>query len=452
MKGGTLIPIQDFIISLFNLKPDQYSDISIVRENDNTLHAYISTIPKEDECPICGGGLQKYGHGRTKTINNSLLKNQHCDIIWTPQKFRCKDPGCQAVITERNPFDFKGFSVSYATIHNIMLDLKNPHMSFKDVAEKNDVSITQVQRYFDSYVHAPRPLHLPENLGIDEVRSDMAKYGNKYLCVLVDNTTRQVFDILPARSKRELLKYFELFPKEERDKVKYVTIDMWKAYKDVAERMFKNCKVAVDPFHVIEHLTKDFSRLRIDVMNQCEYNSPSYYVLKKWHSLCTSNNVDLDNKAEYNGKFGRYMNKRQLLEALLSVNDDLCTAYYLMKLYQAFNSDCSQEESREQFEMIYEQFLSADIPVYREFVGLLRVWKEEIINSFLRVDGRKLTNALTESINSQIRAYLAVSKGSSNFERFRTRILYCLNKKTFYSCTEFLTSLKRENKKNKSKE
>lgn len=109
MKGGTVIPIQDFIISLFYLKPDQYSDISIVRENDNTLHAYISTIPKEDECPICGGGLQKYGHGRTKTINNSLLKNQHCDIIWTPQKFRCKDQGAKLLLLNVTHLTLKDF-------------------------------------------------------------------------------------------------------------------------------------------------------------------------------------------------------------------------------------------------------------------------------------------------------------------------------------------------------
>lgn len=439
--------MKDFIISLFNLKPGEYEDISFLRENDTTIHAYISTIPKENECPYCGSALQKYGHGRTRTITNSLLKNQHCDIIWTPQRFRCKEPSCRAVITERNPFGFQGFKVSFATMQHIMFDLKNPHLSFKDVAKNNDVSITQVQRYFDSYVHAPRPLHLPENLGIDEVRSDMAKYGNKYICVLVDNTRREVFDILPARSKHELEKYFELFPKEERDKVKYVTIDMWRPYADVAKKLFKNCKVAVDPFHVIEHLTKDFARLRVDVMKQIEYGSTSYYVLKKWNWLCTANDVELDNEAVYNHVFNRYMNRRQLLEALLSINDDLCTAYYLMKLYQEFNSDCLEEQSREQFEMIYEQFLSCDIPAYREFITLLKDWKEEIINSFIRVDGRKLTNALTESINSQIRAYLAVSKGSSNFERFRRRILYCLNDKVFYSCTEFLTTLKREGNK-----
>lgn len=154
-----------------------------------------------------------------------------------------QNPDCRKSFTERNLFAFSGFSTSYATIQNIMFDLKNPHMSYKDVAEKNVISITQVQRYFDSYINAPRPLHLPENIGIDEVHSDMAKYGSAYICVLVDNTRRELFDILPSRSKWELEKYFDLFPKTERDKVKYMTIDMWEPYCDASRLQFKNAHI-----------------------------------------------------------------------------------------------------------------------------------------------------------------------------------------------------------------
>lgn len=442
-----IIPIDDFIISLFNLTSDQIADMQAVKGDDDTLHVYVKTIPAEKECPFCGSPLTKFGHGRPKTITNSVLKNRNCCIHWTPQRFKCNCSSCDKTITERNPFGFKGFTVSYATIQNIMFDLKNPHLSFKDVAENNGVSITTVQRYFDSYVHAPRPRHLPESLGVDEIHSDMAKYGSAYLCVLVDNTRREVFDILPSRSKHELEKYFELFPREERDKVKYVTIDMWRAYEDVAQKMFRNCIVAVDPYHVVKHLVDCFTRLRISVMKQCEYGSPSYYLLKKFSWLCTAKDVDLDNEAVFNHVFNRYMNRRDLLEELLAVNDDLCVAYNLMTAYQDFNDSCPQEKAREHFEALYESFITSDIPAYREFVTLLSDWKEEIIHSFIRVDGRKLSNALTENINSQIRVYLAVARGSSHFERFRRRILYCLNKKVFYSCTSFLTSLKREGKK-----
>ena len=419
----------------------------IKRENNDSVNAFIETIPEEKECECCGAKLVNNGHGRTKVITHSLLVQHRCQIHWTPQRMICTDPTCHTSVTERNPFTFPGFSISYSTIHQTMLDLKKENMSYKDISERNDISVSQVIRYFDSYVHAPRPLHLPENLGIDEIHSHMAKYGSSYLCVLVDNDRREIFDILPSRSKSELIKYFERFSPEERLRVRYVTIDMWEAYRDVAHRMFKNCEVAVDPFHVVEHLTNDFKTLRISVMRSVEYGSPSYYLLKKWNWLLTKRDIDFDNEKVFNHVFRRYMNRRDILDEILAINDDLAVAYNLMKLYQDFNHDCPPEEAESQMEMIIESFSAAEIPVYREFINMILNWKTEIINSFHRPTGRKQSNSLTENTNQRIRTYLAVSKGNTNFERFRRRILYCLNDHVFYSSTQFLTTLKRKGKK-----
>ena len=441
------IPIEDFIISLFNLKKSQIRSLIIKRCDNDNIDAFITTIPAEKECPVCGSKIVANGHGRAKVITHSLLVQHKCLLHWTPQRFICTNPECHKSITEQNPFTFEGFQISYATIRQIMLDLKKPHMSFKDIALKNNVSVTQVMRYFDSYVHVPRPVHLPVNLGIDEIHSDMAKYGSAYLCVLVDNTERRVFDILPSRSKHELKKYFEQFPPEERNKVRYVTIDMWRSYYDVAKQMFRRCEIAVDPFHVVKHLIFAFSTLRVSTVKQVVYGSPSYYLLKKWNWLLTTNDVDLDNKKVMNHVFNRYMNRRDILNEILMINDDLAIAYNLMKLYQDFNRSCPPEEAEPQMNMIIESFAAAEIPYYKNFLTLLYDWKAEIINSFHRPDGRKQSNSFTENINSQIRTYLSVTRGSSNFERFHRRIMYCLNDNVFYSCTSFLTSLKTEGKK-----
>ncbi|MBF1094715.1 MAG: transposase [Solobacterium sp.] len=114
--------------------------------------------------------------------------------------------------------------------------------------------------YTDSSIRAPR-LTLPENLGIDEISSSMAKYGGSYLCVFVDNNHRILNEILPNHSKVTLSKHFEIIPQSERDKVKYVTIDMCKKY-------LRHYEIAVDPFHVIKQLTECFTRMRVEVMKQ----------------------------------------------------------------------------------------------------------------------------------------------------------------------------------------
>ena len=66
---------------------------------------------------------------------------------------------------------------------------------------------------------------------------------------------------------------------------------MWQPYKDVTRTYLPNAIVAVDPFHVVKHLTQDFSQLRIDLMNQCEYGSNACYLLKRWHWLLMKDDV-----------------------------------------------------------------------------------------------------------------------------------------------------------------
>lgn len=69
-------------------------------------------------------------------------------------------------------------------------------------------------------------------------------------------------------------------------------------------------------------------------------------------------------------------------------------------------------------------------------------------SSFLRpYHGRKLSNAFTENVNGKLRTYLSVSRGISNFGRFRKRVLYALNRDVMYSLTAHRSNEKRYQKK-----
>ena len=74
-------------------------------------------------------------------------------------------------------------------------------------------------------------------------------------------------------------------PLDERKQVRYVTIDMWLPYKEVCEKYLPNCIIAVNPFHVVKHLMEGFSRIRLNILNQCEYDCTTYYLLKTWKDL-----------------------------------------------------------------------------------------------------------------------------------------------------------------------
>ena len=405
---------------------------------------YVTLIRKVLNCPYCGAKMIGHGH-KKKKISHPALREFKGVIIYNANRYICTS--CNKTFMEDNPFTFNGFNSSYLLLRSVMIKLGDLHYTLKMISEELNISSTQVNKYLDSYVTIPR-MSLPECLGIDEIHNpEMSYKGSAYLCVMVDNENRSVYDILGSRSKNYLDNYFYGFRQEEKDAVKYVTIDMWASYKDLAYKHFKNCIVAIDPFHVIEHLCKDFTQIRINIMNQVEFGSNAYYLLKRWNWLLEKDNVDLDNEAVYNNRFKTKLNRRQILKMILDISPKLEEAYVLKEKYRTFNKVMSYEEAVENYDVLVKEFEDSDIAEYRELIGIFHNWRKEILNSFKRpYDDRKLSNAFCENINGKIDTYLDISRGITNFTRFRKRILYALNPKIFYSVTDVLKSDKKKGK------
>lgn len=437
-------PMFDFITNILNIDKSRIKSFHVATVNGIT-NILITLNPDYPECPYCHGSSRIHGYSKPKQINHPVLTARKSIIVYTATRYRCRD--CQKTFLEDNPFTFSTFKNSYFAMDQIMKDLRNIRMSYLDIARKNNVSVSTVQRYMDSFLVIPRQT-LPVNLGIDEIHIRLAHYGNsKYLCILTDNENRTLMEILPSRAKLELSRYLEKIDKKERDRIRYVTMDMWLPYKQVVQRYLVNAQIAVDPFHVISHLMDGLSRLQIHLQNQVEYGSDAYYLLKTWKDFLEKQ-VDLDNKAVFNKRFQRYINKRGLLELILNINENLSLAYHLKERYLDFNKNATSSNCEKWFDTLYNAFVEADIPEYREFTVLLYNWREEILHSFARpFQNRKQSNAFTENINGQIRTYLAVSNGVINFIRFRKRMLYCLNYRIFYSIAQFLSSDKYDRKK-----
>ena len=440
-----IIPDFDFITTLLNISADQIESLHVVSSKESVDY-FISLKAEIPDCPYCGNKMISNGYGRIKPIKHPTLFDTKSVIRYKPHRYLCK--ACGKTVSQDNPFTFRRFSSSYLLLRNVMNKLGNLNYTLDMIAKELHLSNTQVNNYLDSYVTIP-PMPLPQSLGIDEIHNpEMAYKDSAYLCIMVDNQNRCIYDVLGSRSKNYLDNYFYGFKEEEKAAVKYVSIDMWEPYKDLAYKHFKNCIVAVDPFHVVKHLCKDFDDLRIRIMNQTVYGSNAYYLLKKWNWLLKADHVDLDNEPQYNNRFKMKLNRRQILKMLLDLSPELEEAYVLKEKYRSFNKNMSYEEARENYDVLVKEFEDVGIAEYREFVSILHTWKKEILNSFLRpYEDHKLSNAFCENINGKINTYLDISRGISNFKRFRKRVLFALHPKIFYSISNVLYSDKREGKK-----
>lgn len=396
-------------------------------------------------CPICGGNMIEHGH-KLRTIQHPALRDYPGTILCNANRYICKV--CKKTILEKNPFTFEGFNSSFVLLRNAMQLLGNLNYNLKMISDELNISTTQLTKYLDSYITIP-PRPLPECLCIDELHNKyLSRRNSSYLCILVDNVNRHVYDILDSRNKERLSLYFSKIPRDERCKVKFVTIDMWEAYKDVVSIYLPQAIIAVDPFHVVKHLNDNFGRLRIDLMNQCAYGSNAYYLLKKWHWLLMKDDVFLDNERVYNHRFNTKLNRRDLLHMIFDTFPVLAQAYGLKEEYRLLNHEGSYEEACEKLPLLSAKFNNSGIRQFDEFTAILFSWQEEILNSFRRPYGdRKLSNSFTENINGRIRTYLSVSNGVNNFEKFRKRVIYALSSDIYYALTPALKSDKRSKKK-----
>lgn len=413
-------------------------------EKTNTLIYDVKLKKMTECCPYCGGDIVGYGCVHKK-IKHPALRQYNGEIDYHCRRFICKI--CTKTCIDKNPFAFEEFNSSYLMLNSVMNYLGNLNYTLTMISAELNISATMVNNYLDSYIVIPK-IELPEWLGIDEYHNPNIAYKNSaYICVMTDGKTNTLNDVLGSRSKIQLGNYLSAFPKEEREKVKYVTCDIWRPYILSAYQYLPNCIVAIDPFHYCKHLCDDFDALRIKIMKRQEYGSNSYYLLKHWHFLFETDNINLDNPKKFNRRFNQMLNYRDIFNIMAKQFPELYEAYLLKEEFRRMVKTATYDEAKAKYDDLAERFRDSGIAEYREFVDILYTWKKEILNSFLRPYGNhKLSNAATENINGKINTYINVSHGISNFTRFRKRVLFALNPKVRYSITKNLKSDKYDSK------
>lgn len=468
MSADTTTISDNDILKLFDLETKNIDDLNISHSKDG-IHVFVKLALQPHVCPVCGNMTSKVKTYYTKTITHSVLSNVKCVIDYKARRFIC--PHCHKTFYENNPFAFEGKRISYQTVYNVLGDLKDPRITFAKVAKRYNISASSAAAIFDQHVNIPRR-HLSSYLCIDEVYA-FKSYRSKYVCVLLDYSSQNIIDVLPSRHKADLINYFSAIPRQEREKVKLCSFDMWETYRTVCHLMFPNALQSVDHFHVIQELNHQVDKVRIRVMNRAykekkellkrikeltikeknrlEELSTQYYALKKFNWMIFTNNnriFDPNQEKRYNAVFKRYMNYDDILSYMLGIDTDLETAYEYKYALITFYQKCTTENAKAALDEIIIDLRSCKVAEMNKFANTLSKWKYEIINSLIIVEEKidkngnvihkRLNNGIIENRNKSIKLLKHSSNGYLNWKRFRNRILYSLNSdSTFFMFPTF---------------
>lgn len=449
-------PLVDATLDLFGLAPGEIQSFEVHPIKSGYSQIEITLSPRPTQCPCCGDDHPHICNYTLKRISHSAIHGLKTDILYHRRRYRC--PTCKKTWSEEDPFTFKKKRISSAITIQVLEDLKNPTETYASIGHRHGISAATVQNIFDQHVYFPHKRKLPQFLIVDEVYAFKNEISG-YVCVLMDGITEIPVDLLPNRRKNDLKNFAELYSREERKKVKYCCSDMYQPYQDFFKTYFPNAVRAVDRFHVVQEFDRRMTKVRIAIMKQNYQGSDHYYLLKHWNHLLgirpgtrdekTGQNIfDPAAPKEFNQHFSCYLNKYDLRQRLLAVSQDLEECYRYKNELSDFFRIKTRSEAAKKIDKFIEKLKESELIEMQEFARTMEHWHDEILNSFIvyqtvdEVDPgsgkvihkkKRLNSGIMENKNGIIKKLKRNANGFANWERFRNRVLYVLDKDSTYS-------------------
>ena len=413
----------DYTKKILNIEDENiffYENCLEIREingvKTKVFHGFLTYTP--EYCPHCGvvnegfNDIIKWNFKRNCKIKVTKVANYNAILLLDKQRFYCKH--CNRTFTaSTNVVDFHK-QISNDTRLSIILDLMNKG-SEKDISIRNNVSTNSTNRILDEISNDTIIKNnglLPEVLGIDEFNATKDTIS-KMAFIIVDQTNKNIFDINNSRHSNDIDKYFRNYSKKERDKVNFITLDLYKPYYKLMHSLFKNAILIPDRFHIVIQVRNALDKTRIKL---CTKSNPNYSKLKKYWKLILKDKreLDKDNK-KYQKCFKKEMSQYDIVSYLLNTNEELYQTY---QVYQSILYSIDTRNKNIFLSIINGKNLKVS-KYMKKALKTFRNMKEYIANSF----DYEYSNGIVEGTNNLIKQIKHAACGYRKFKHLKARIM-----------------------------
>ena len=382
------------------------------------FHGYLTYIP--NYCPKCGcvnesfDDIIKWNWKRNCKIKLTKACGYNTLLMLDKQRFLCKN--CNRTFTaSTNVVDFHK-QISNDTNLNIKLDLMEKG-SEKDIAKRNNVSPNHVNRILDTISKDKLIKNygkLPEKIGIDEFNATKDT-KSKMAFIIVNQDSRNIFDINNSRLSYDIEKYFKRYSKQERDKVKLITMDLYKPYYKLMHNLFKNAVLISDRFHIVIQPRNALDNTRKKLCNKA---NPNYKKMKKYWKLILKKENELDDKKKrYNKHFRKKMTQKEIVTYLINTDKTLYNEY---QIYQGLDKAINNRDKELFYKIVNNnknnKYISKDM---KKVLKTFKNMEKYIKNSF----DYEYSNGIVEGINNVIKQIKHTACGYKKFTHLKARVM-----------------------------
>ena len=228
-----------------------------------------------------------------------------------------------------------------------------------------------------------------------------------------------IITVLEGRTQAVIRNHFLRYDRTVRCQVKIITMDMFSPYYNLAKQLFPCARIVLDRFHIVQHLSRAMSRVRVQIMNQLERKSHEYKAIKRYWKLIQQDSRKLSDKRFYRPIFRMHLTNKEILDKLLSYSEDLKHHY---KLYQLLLFHFQNKEPDKFFGLIKDNLKKVH-PLFQTVFKTFIKDKEKIVNALqLPYSNAKLevTNNLIKLIKRKPLLFETLKTSKKGFSSLST--------------------------------
>ena len=374
--------------------------------SDQLVAVRLRFISKEVICPVCGLPGTRYDHAPEQSWRHLDTMQFETRIIARIPRCQCPECGVKTITVpwagrhSRFTLMFEGFAVA---LLQHCSSLQAAAMLLRlDWHTVDEIMKQAVQRGLDR-----REPEAVAHLGLDE---KSFKRGHRYITLLNDLDDGRVLDVVEERTIEATDKLLQTLTEEQQKRVKSVSLDLWQAFATAVQTQLPDADMVYDRFHVSKYLNDAVDQVRREESQQLSKQGDKTLVGSKFSWLRNPENMTSAQRAKFD----------LLMEAELKTG----VAWSIKNGFRKFWDLPSPKHGELYFWYWSLTVDQSGLAPLIEVKEMLERHRDNLMNWFKH----RVTNAVSEGLNSTIQALKAAARGFHNFESYQTRILFFCGK------------------------
>jgi len=376
------------------LKVEKPIIINKIAFENEELHIYLMYEPGAlFKCPECGEEHRVYD-SIPRTWRHLNFFQYKCFLHYSQPRVDCPKCG-KHIVTPDWAREHSGFTLLFEAF---VVALAKAGLPFSKIQELTGEYDNRLRRIVDHYVekaYAVKSMSGVKDIAIDETSS---KKGHNYVTVVSDQATGDVLFATEGKDGETIGRFVEeaakhnLVPKQ----IENVTMDMSAAFQAGAARYLPDSTVTFDRFHVIKLANEAVDQVRRDEQKLNPLLKKSRYVWLKNRKNLTVKQLqklmDLDNQ---NLKTAEAYRLKVTLQDIYSADLNFFEGMLAMDAWLDSAADSG-----------LEPMMKLERTISEHFGGVTNYFKS------------RLTNGISEGVNSLIQTVKRRARGYKNMRHF----------------------------------